>query len=65
MLPLTVGFLTLAGLCWQQRGNLTLLPSVSPAAQTCLEEAGVMEPHQEVQVRCLQHLQVPCLSWAT
>lgn len=23
-----------------------------------------MEPHQEVQVRCSQHLRVPCLSWA-
>lgn len=33
------------------RGNLTLLPSVSPAAQPCLGEASTMEPHRR-RYRC-------------
>lgn len=36
-----MGFLTLALQC---RSNLTLLPSVSPAAQPFLGEASIMEP---------------------
>lgn len=47
------------------RSNLTLLPSVSPAAQPCLREAGIMEPHQEVQVQWWQHLQVSRFTWVT